>query len=278
MKRVFMLAIGGIFLIGGVALATPPGPGRPFDCSDGGTTSCASDDTGCVSGTRDQLKCSSMIGKAFSKALSMAAKCHVKQATMRFQGSSETGAGTAEENCESNPGNSAKGVLDATLAGLASTGICEPLQLTNAAAQEAVLFGAGPTSLDGQNGNVYCDASSGVLIGDDDTGSVAADASMLKCETTVAKALDKLVVFGAKCHEKMNSAFFKGKDFDEETCEMTDPISTKGALDKFNKVRDKLAHLGICPPCLDSAALDALAANAINALDTGNASTYPCGL
>jgi hypothetical protein len=276
MKRVFVLAIGGIFLTAGVALATPPGPGFPFDCSDGGTTSCASDDTGCVSETSVQLKCSSMIGRAFSKALSMAAKCHMKQAAMRLQGSSENGAGTAEENCESNPGKSAKGVLDATLGGLA--GICAPLQLTNATDQEAVLFGAGPTSLDGQNGNVYCDSSSAVSIGDDDTGWVAAGASMLKCEITVAKALDKLVVFGAKCHDKMNAAFFKGKDFDEETCEMTDPISTKGALDKFNKVRDKLAKLGICPPCLDSAALDTLAANAINALDTGNDSTYPCGL
>jgi hypothetical protein len=278
MQKIFVLAIGGILLSGGVALATPPGPGFPFDCSDGGTSSCATDDTGCVSESRAALKCSSMIGKAFSKAQSMAAKCHMKQATMRSKGSSESGAGTSEENCETNPGKSAQGVLDATLAKLAAAGICNPAQLANASAQEGVLFGTGPTSLDAENVNVYCDASSGVLIGDDDSGWVTTDPNTLKCEITVAKALDKLVAFGAKCHDKMNAAFFKGNDFDEETCEMTDPISTKGALDKFNRVRDRLVTLGICPACLDAPALDTLAANAINKLDAENASTYPCGL
>jgi hypothetical protein len=278
MKRVFALAIGGIFLSAGAGLATPPGPGQHFDCSDGGTTSCATDDTGCVSGTKAQLKCSSKIGKAFAKARVDAAKCHIKQATMRFKGSSESGAGTSEENCELNPGKSAKGRLDKTLTRLTDAGICEPLQLANAAAQEAVLFGAGPGSFDGQNGNIYCDATSGVLIGDDDPGWVAADVDMLKCETAVAKALYKLVKAAIKCHNKMGSSFFKGNDFDEEACEMTNPISTRGALDKFNNKRDKLALLGICPPCLDSATLDTLAANAIADLDTGNESTYPCGL
>ena len=86
MNRVFVLAIGCVFLSAGVGMATPPGAGQPFDCSDGGDTSCATDDTGCVSETSAQLKCSSAIGKAFAKAWGHAAKCHIKQATMRFKG------------------------------------------------------------------------------------------------------------------------------------------------------------------------------------------------
>ena len=38
----------------------------------------------------------------------------------------------------------------------------------------------------------------------------------------------------------MNKFFFKLRNFDEETCEETDPIRFRGARDKFNKVRDKL--------------------------------------
>ena len=98
-----------------------------------------------------------------------------------------------------------------------------------------MLFGAGPGSFDGDNGNIYCDATSGVAIGDDDTGFVAANADMLKCETTVAKALAKLVKSAIKCHDKMNHSFFKGNDFDEETCEMTDLISTRGALESSTR-------------------------------------------
>lgn len=80
---------------------------------------------------------------------------------------SENGAGQSEENCENNPGNSAKG-FDKQLAALADQGICDPAQLAGAAAQEAVPFGSGPDSLDVQNGAFFCDSSSGALIGDDD--------------------------------------------------------------------------------------------------------------
>jgi len=278
MNRVVVSAIGGIFFTAGVALATPPGPGQHFDCTDGGDTSCATDDTGCVSNTKANLKCSTKIGKAFAKARVSAMKCHIDQAEARFQGTSENGAGTSEENCERNPGNSAKGKLDKALADLADGGTCAPVLLTNAALEEDEIFGAGPDSLDAKNVEIYCDSSSGVLIGDDDTGWVAATEDMRKCETTVAKALSHLVKSVIKCHDKMDSKFFNGKDFDEETCEMVVPPSTKGALAKFNKKRDQLALLGICPACLDSTTLDAMAAEAINELDTENGSTYPCGL
>jgi len=54
----------------------------------------------------------------------------------------------------------------------------------------------GPGSLDGQNGLIFCDSSSGALIGDDDPGFVPATGDIFKCEVTVAKALVKLVAAG----------------------------------------------------------------------------------
>ena len=277
MRSVLIVVLGGVLATVHVGLAAPPAAGQRFDCTDGGTTSCASDDTGCVSNTSAHLKCASGLGKAFGKAVSSVVKCHIKQAGMRFKGSSITGAGTSEENCEENPGNSAKGKLDETISKLAASGLCDPAQLANAALEEAVLFGSGPGSLDGQNDDVYCDSASGALIGDDDEGFVPNDANGLKCTTTVDKALVKLVVSAIKCHDKMNKSFFKGADFDEEACEETNALHN-GALDKYNRVRDKLAVLAICPPCLSSAAIDALGASTLAQVEAGNQVAYPCNL
>src|SRR5262245_8449563 len=279
MKRILGLAIGGVLLAAGVARAIPPGPGQHFDCSDGGDTSCAVDDPGCVSNlSKGHLACSTKIGRALGRAVVSTIVCHNKQAEMRFKGASETGAGNSEENCEENPGNSAKGKLDKVLAGLADAGFCDPAQLAGAAAEEAVLFGAGPASLDGQNGNVFCDSSSGAFIGDDDSGFVPATAEIFKCEVGVAKAVARLVLTGVKCHDKMNRSFFKGVDFDEEVCEEHDPVRFRGGLDKFNQARDKLLAAGICPPCLDGAGMDAIAASVISQLDAANGLVYPCNL
>ena len=195
-----------------------------------------------------------------------------------MKGASENGAGQSEENCENNPGNSAQGTLDKRLAAVAGQGICDQAQLDGAATQEAVLFGSGPGSLDGQNDLIFCDSSSGALIGDDDPGFVPARADIFTCQVTVAKALVKLVAAGAKCHDNMNKFFFKLRDFDEETCEGTDPVRFRGARDKFNKVRDKLVAQGICPQCLDGAAMDALADSVTAQLDAANDDVYPCGL
>jgi hypothetical protein len=278
MKRALGLAIGGVLLAAGVGWAVPPAPGQHFDCSDGGDSSCAADDPGCVSNQKGHLGCSSKIGSALAKSVFATIICHIDQAEKRLKGASENGAGQSEENCEENPGNSAKGKLDKRLDAITNLGICDQPQLDGAAAEEAVLFGSGPGSVDGQNGLIFCDSSSGALIGDDDTGFVPATADIFKCEATVAKALAKLVVAGAKCHDGMNKFFFKMRDFDEEACEETDPVRFHGALDKFNKVRDKLLAQGICPPCLDGAGMDAIAATAIAQLDAANDKVYPCGL
>ena len=80
MKRLLAATLGSVLLLAaGGAIATPPGPGKHFDCSDaGGAMSCASDDTGCVPGSKDDpsapnvaatLKCADALAKAFSKAV-----------------------------------------------------------------------------------------------------------------------------------------------------------------------------------------------------------------
>jgi hypothetical protein len=269
-----------MLLATGVGWATPPGPGQHFDCSDlGGTTSCAVDDLGCVSNSKGHLGCSKAIAGAFAKAIKGTITCHLKQAEMRLKGSSENGAGTSEENCENNPGKSAQGTLDKQLAAVEAKGICDPLQVAGAATLEAELFGAGPASLDAQNGSFFCDSSSAALIGDDDAGFVPATDNMFKCQASVAKAVAKLIAAGTKCDYSMDKAFFfKAVDFDEEACEEHDPVRSRGALDKFNITRDKLVALGICPPCLDGAGIDAVAVAALTQLDGSNDELYPCNL
>jgi hypothetical protein len=255
---------------------TTPGPGQHFDCSDGGTTSCATDDSGCVSNTKNHMKCSSAIAKAFAKAVGTVIKCHSKQAQARFKGTDASTADAAEETCEQTGPASAKGKLDAALAKAAP--LCDPVQISNAQLEESVLFGNSSLSLDGQNGGIFCDSASQALIGGDETGWVPSSADSLKCEQTVGKMISKLVAASLKCHDKMNTSFFKGKDFDEESCEETNP-SQKGALDKYNQQRDKLLALGICPPCLNSQALlDAQSANVLSQLDSANSVAYPCNL
>jgi len=274
------IAAAGLLMFGAAGVgATPPGPGQHFDCTDGGNTSCAADDPGCVSNTRDHEKCSRTIGRALAKAFYGVIKCHITQVGKRFKSSANlNGQAQAEENCEEGNGNghSVKEKLDDVLAMLAASGRCDPAQLSAASAREAELFGTGPTSLDARNAQFYCDP--GDPIGDDDSGSVPASQNVLMCENTVAKNVARLHVFAAKCHEKMNHAFAKGQDFDEETCEETDPVSHRGALDKYNQQRDKLAALGICPSCLDSAAIDSLGAATLAEVDGNNGGVYPCNL
>ena len=282
MKRILGAAIGGIFFLGaGGAFAAPPTPGQHFNCSDGGTSSCAADDGGCVSNTKNHLKCSDSEAKAFGKAVAAVIKCHIKQADAAFKTLNGKPTTFDEEGCE----NAAIAKLSATRAKIEGKAICDPQQINNFNVEQAVLFNHPPPapalSIDGQNGNTYCDSTSGAMIdggpGGDDPGWVPNSAPNLKCAETVAKMLSRLVGAVIKCHIKLNDSDFKGKDFDEESCEETNP-SQKGALDKFNQQRDKLAQLAICPPCLDSAHINALGASALGQLDGANGIAYPCNL
>jgi hypothetical protein len=277
MNRVLGITIVGLGLLaasGRPALAVPPGPGQHFDCSDGGDTSCALDDQGCVSNTKGHLKCSEKISKVLTKVVYMVTICHEKQVKSRLKGVSDVDAGAAEELCEAH----ARTTLDRTLEKLQNSGTCDPIQLSNAAASESTLLDPGPDSLDAHNADYYCDATSGNPIGDDDAGFVPVDAAALKCAASVARNVAKLILAAGKCHEKMNGYFFKGKNFDETACEENDPVKHKAAIDKYGKVRDKLVASAICPPCLDYAAQNDLANAALEGGDAQLLGTFPCSL
>ena len=289
MKRLLGSAMGGIFLMAAsAALATPPGPGQHFDCTGTtGKTSCATDDTGCVSQTKDApagvvntLKCGDGLGKAFSKAIQSVIKCHAKQADATFKG----GTGVDDETCETNNGGkSAKEKLDAAIAKIAP--LCTSTQLTLAAGEESVLFASksNPLSLDAQAGAVYCDTSgtnTSIDSGGDDAGTVDTTPTAkpkLQCADATGKELGKLVAGVIKCHIKMNDAFFAGKDFDENACEENDPAKGKAALQKYNAAMAKLTTKGICTQgCLSGANRTALGNNILAQVEAANSLIYPC--
>jgi len=288
MKRLLAATLGSVLLLtAGGAIATPPGPGKHFDCSDaGGATSCASDDTGCVPGSKDDpsapnvaatLKCADALAKAFSKAVKAVITCHKKQADAAFKA-----APVDDEACEKGPNNgkSAKERLDAAIAKVAP--LCTSTELTFASAEETTLFAdkTNPLSLDAQNGNVYCDSTMGAMLIDasgDDAGWVPHTGDQLKCADSVGKELGKLTAAVIKCHIKMADQFFAGKDFDENVCEENDPVKHKSAVEKYNAAMTKLTTKGICSqPCLSPANRTALGANVLAQVEGANVLVYPC--
>jgi hypothetical protein len=318
MKRILGIAIGGMFLMvaaGAHAAAPPPtapGAGGTFDCTKGicssnpaqqcatasdcggtdtcdnrGTTSCATDDSGCVSHTKNQLKCSQGLGTAFCKLVTCVIGCHKKQADSRFKGATASAADTAEDTCEGTNNSPATekscgGKFNAAVAKLGPTGknLCEPIQISNANGEAAVLIGhpspLPALSLDGQNDNVYCDSTQPALIGGDDEGWVPGSKGDLACQDAEGKAIAQAVCCSIKCHSSMASKFFAGKDFDEEACEETN-AKGNGCQNKFNKSRDKAIAKG-CNACNQAAGWDAQFANGVGTVDGANNVVYPCGL
>jgi len=271
MKHMVGFVIGGILLTAAVGRATPPGQGQHFDCTDGGDTSCAADDTGCVSNGKAHLACSTKTNSAFGKAVLAAVKCHIEQAEKRFKGASENGAGNSEENCEENPATRRRASSTTRLANLADAGICDPAQVSGAATEEGELFGSGPTSLDGRNGTFFCDSSSAALIGDDDTGWVPATADIFKCEVVVAKITAKLSALVRKCHKRNGQGLLQGRRL------RRGDVRADGAREVQQGARQADRRRGL-PPCLDGAAIDGIAADAIAQRDSTNDRMFPCNL
>ena len=223
------------------------------------------DDPGCPPDSKDHLKCGDAIVKALSKMIGTVIKCHRKQADAAFKNKS---ASFDEEACES----AAKGKYDAAVSKV--TSICTGAQFSGAGmARDTVL-----SALEGGvNAAVYCEGTSDIDPGGDDSGKVPTSATSLKCENSIGKDLAKLAAGVLRCHFKMADAAFNGKPFGEETCETTDPMSSKGALDKYNQARDKLIGTGICTDtCQNASAQDALASSMISTLEALNDKPYPC--
>ena len=233
------------------------------------------DDPGCPPDSSDHLKCGDAIVKALSKMIGTVIKCHAKQADAAYKVSIGKTASFDEEACETlDPVShkSAKEKYDTAVSKVAS--ICSTTQLSGAnAARDTIL-----TALDGSlNAAVYCEGTSDIDSGGDDSGKVPTSAASSKCEDAIGKNVAKLAAGVLRCHFKLADAAFKNKPFDEETCEATDPVSHKGALDKYNQARDKLVGGGLCAAgCQNGSAQDTLAASMTGTLETLNDKPYPC--
>jgi hypothetical protein len=200
-----------------------------------------------------------------------AAKCHCKQATglVRL-------VPYDEEACE----QKAKAKFDSALA--KASFLCPSSQIAAVTALRDTLLAdqTDAGSLDAQNGDLFCDSTSGALIAasdPDDAGWVPSDTSVLKCECAVGTNLGKLVAAVVKCHLKLATKLFKGGFLDDEACEALDPITHRSALEKYTVAAAKtLLHDPSCPACLDQAQQDALGSGAVSYWDATNALIFPC--
>ena len=249
------------FLLFVTTMGAGADPGQPF----GG------DDAGCVPDTKDHLHCADTIAKALGKLLAGVLKCHVQQADAAFK----SGAGVADEDCEDGPAKSAHGRFTAALAKLDASGVCAGTAATTVAGGLASSLIA---ELDGpRNAVLYCDGTVPIDADGDDLGTIPASKAHLHCADTGAKSVGKLMGGVLKCHVKAADGGFKGKDFDEESCE-TDPpgVTGKGARGKFRAAVAKLVATETCPPCLDGNALNTLGDAVVAELDQQNDRLYPC--
>ena len=254
MRRVGAVSACAICLAAAVVLADPPGPGQLFD----------DDDAGCVPDTTAHRKCSETLTKAFARLIAAVTACHDRQARDAFD----------EEACEAK----ARLRLEATFVTVAP--LCSPTQLTLASDVETELLDSTDArSFDAQNGGAFCDSTSGTPIdpSGDDAGWVPATPDALWCARGVAKNIAKLAQAALKCHAKMAYSFYTGRDFDEEACEEFDPLTGRGARDRYSRRAAKLIARGGCPPCLDASQQEALALRTMGQIDTDNGRLYPCG-
>jgi hypothetical protein len=91
-------------------------------------------------------------------------------------------------------------------------------------------------------------------FGSDDTGCMPSTKAIGSCEEKIAgNVATKLVLGIGKCHAKQVSAAFKGKAFDEETCE-------SAAVTKFTSVSNTTG----CP-CVNTATIASLATSTLDA-------------
>lgn len=191
---------------------------------------------GCPPGDTTADKCQTKVAKATGKLLAAIVTCHVKEADGAFKGTPFD-----DEACESqDPAKSALAKYQKSVAKLLPTCPSAVVAATQAAI-DALL--SGPSSVDAQNGLVYCDPSSGTPIGGDDAGFVPATSASSKCADGVAKAGAKLGAAVVGCRSKALDLAFKGKTYDLAGC-------LSKALTTFGTATGKLTG---CAACLSAA-------------------------
>lgn len=201
------------------------------------------DDTGFVPPDKSAYRCGATVTKALAKLQLAITSCHRKTANAGLRGTP-----TDDQPCE----NAAKAKFDATIDKLLATTPCAPCFT----AATAGLSDAVETELDAGNGAIYCAGFQ--PFGGDNTGYQPLNSLYYKCQATAARNVGKLVKCVTGCHNRMAIYALNGRPFDEDACEAA-------CLAKYNQVRDSI--LPFCPPCLQLAEQDQLAADTEADLD-----------
>ena len=220
--------------------------------------------TGCPPDTANASKCEGAVAKAFAKLIGAVVTCHAKQAQAALRGKPFD-----EDACEDGASaKSAKAKFDAQIAKLAPT--CSPALLAGTASLAQALLG-GPTSLDAQNGLIFCDSASGARLdpSGDDAGFRPSSTGSARCATAVAKNVAKLVKDLLTCHRKKADADFKAKTFDVVGCETR-------ATGKYDGRAASAIAGGACPACLDAAGQTLLRTILAAQLDAADPLVFLC--
>jgi uncharacterized delta-60 repeat protein len=100
------------------------------------------------------------------------------------------------------------------------------------------------------------------------------DAGTLNCESVVARNLGSLAKCLTRCHQKLVKANFRGKTFDLEACETSEPFKSCAA--RFNSASNKLLLTTGCPVCMGATTQAALRDNLTQTLSDSKSEQF-CG-
>jgi hypothetical protein len=201
------------------------------------------DESGFVPPDEIAYKCGRHVTTALAKLERSITSCNRKTANAGLRGTP-----TDDEPCE----GAAKAKFDATITKLLATTACFPCL----AAATAGLADAVEAELDAGNGAFYCAGFQ--PFGGDNTGYQPISSLYYKCSSTAARNVSKFGSCITACHNRMALYALNGRPFDVDACE-------NACLAKYNQIRDSI--LPLCPPCLQLAEHDQLAADAETTLD-----------
>jgi plastocyanin len=224
-------------------------------------------DTGFVPQSKQVLLCENSVAKNIAKAVACITGCHKKRAAGKLDPN-------AEDACETSGPSSCQRKYNTAVGNVSKINADCPACLDPNS--RAGLFSLVEVDIDSMNHLVYCDPNDpNAAWGGDDTGFIPTSKTILKCETSVGKALAKAVACISTCHQKAAAAALSGKKtFDEEACETSGPSS---CLVKYATATGGASKISAnCPPCLDPNARAALFTTAESGLDARNGVIY-CG-
>jgi hypothetical protein len=219
----------------------------------------ALEETGFAPPDRATASCEDGLARALSKLSAAIVGCHV-----RAGDAASKDKPFDEEVCE----QTARASYDATSAKLKGCPPCLDATVRTTLADQT------EATLDSRDGEIHCGGSVPI---DDDDGFVPPDKSSRKCEDAAAKSFAKLFACVTRCHTKTADLTLKGKPFDEEACETTDPKKSCRAKYDARATRLLGSSPPICPSCLGAGEQARLADEAERDVDSVRGSIYCAG-